>query len=174
MSVAEGSKNGEDGNGSPVDPGNRVKRMGGCACGEVRYGFYEPVIGEAACHCRACQYSTGGGPAYVLSVGRDVFRVTRGRPQEFTTLSEAGNHVTRAFCGTCGTPLYAFNDAQPELMAVKVGSLDDPGRFRPRVHIWTSEAQPWHRKRPFSLRFRRNPPGFGRNATKGAAAEEQQ
>ncbi|MFV2091174.1 MAG: GFA family protein, partial [Pseudomonadales bacterium] len=74
-----------------------VKHMGGCACGEIRYGFYEPKIAQVACHCRACQYAAGGGPSYVISVRRDVFRVTKGIPQEFSTLSESGNHVTRTF-----------------------------------------------------------------------------
>jgi hypothetical protein len=153
------------------EPGSRVKRMGGCACGEVRYGFYEPLLVEAACHCRACQYSTGGGPAYVVSVSRDVFKITRGQPREFTTLSEAGNHVTRAFCGTCGSPLFAFNDAQPEAVVVKVGSLDEPQAFKPRLHVWTSEAQPWHRMARFTRRFRRNPPGSAGRTAQTAVEE---
>ena len=137
---------------------NKVKRQGGCACGEVRYGFYEPKLGQLACHCRACQYSTGGGPAYVVAVRRDEFRITKGRPKEFSTLSEAGNHVTRVFCDSCGSPIYAYNDAHPEFCSVKVGSLDEPELFKPHMHIWWSEAQPWHKRGMFTARFRRNPP----------------
>lgn len=135
----------------------KVKRMGGCACGEVRYGFYEPLLAQTACHCRACQYASGGGPAYVVSVRRDEFRVTKGRPKEFTTLSEEGNHVTRAFCENCGSPLFAYNEEHPEFCGVKVGSLDEPAAYKPRTHIWMSEAQPWHKRGLFSLRFNRNP-----------------
>ena len=142
-------------------PGDRTKRTGGCACGEIRYGFYEPVVARVACHCRACQHASGGGPAYVVSVRRDDFRVTRGRPRSFTTLSEAGNHVTRLFCGDCGSPLYAYNDDNEAFCAVKVGSLDDPENYQPRIHIWMSEAQPWHKRGLFTARFRRNPPPAG-------------
>lgn len=140
------------------DLNGKVKRMGGCACGAVRYGFYEPLVAQIACHCRACQYASGGGPAYVLTVRRAEFRVTRGRPREFTTLSEDGNHVTRVFCGDCGSPLYAYSDAHADYCAVRVGSLDEPGRYRPRVHAWMSEAPAWHKRGLFSARFRKNPP----------------
>lgn len=136
----------------------RNKLSGGCACGEIRFAFYEPVLHQVACHCRACQYAAGGGPAYAVVVSREVFRVLRGRPEEFSTMSEAGNLVTRSFCGRCGTHLYAVSEATPDLCSVKVGSLDEPARFKPRLQIWTSEAQPWHRKFRFALRFRRNPP----------------
>lgn len=151
---------------------DRVKRTGGCACGEIRYGFYEPKVAQVACHCRACQYSTGGGPAYVMTVRRSEFRVTKGRPVEFTTLSDSGNHATRHFCGTCGSPLYATGDASPDFVAVKVGSLDEPEFYRPRLHIWMSEAQPWHKRGLFSLRFSRNPPISGRRGGKAAPAAD--
>lgn len=136
----------------------RSKVTGGCACGEVRFGFYEPTLYSGACHCRACQYASGGGPAYVVGVQKAQFRVTRGRPSEFVSLSEAGHLVTRCFCATCGTQLYSWSEHTPEVCAVKVGALDDPCGFRPRLHMWTSEAPPWHRKFALALRFRRNPP----------------
>lgn len=142
----------------------KVKRTGGCACGEIRYGFYEPKIAQFACHCRSCQYAAGGAPAYVVVVRKEEFRITRGIPKEFTVLSEAGNHVTRAFCGTCGTHVLAWSDAQTDSCSIKVGTLDEPASFRPRMHIWMSEAQPWHRRSWFSLRFSRNPPGTRQSA----------
>lgn len=143
----------------------RTKVTGGCACGRVRFGFYEPTVARVACHCRACQYAAGGGPAYAVVVEKEHFRVTRGHPAEFATLSDAGHLVTRVFCANCGTHLYAFSEASPDLCSVKVGALDDPSAFKPKMHLWTSEAPPWHRKSRFALRFRRNPPGRGRKAT---------
>lgn len=136
----------------------RNKVAGGCACGEVRFGFYEPVLFQAACHCRACQYAAGGGPASVVGVRRDQFRVTRGHPSEFATLADSGSLVTRAFCGTCGTHLYAHSESEPTVCSVKVGALDDPSQFRPKLQMWTSEAQPWHRRGWLAARFRRARP----------------
>ena len=30
------------------------------------------------------------------------------------------------------------------MIAIKLGSLDDPSKHAPNIHIWTSSAQPWH------------------------------
>ena len=136
----------------------RIKITGGCACGDVRYGFYGPTSFQGACHCRSCQYSSGGGPAYLVGVPREQFRVTKGRVAEYVTLSESGRLATRSFCGRCGTHLYTSSDSAPDLCSIKVGTLDDPSRFKPRVRLFTREAQPWHKKYIFALRFRKNLP----------------
>lgn len=135
----------------------KAKHAGGCACGEVRFGFYEPIEAMVACHCRACQYVSGGGPAYMVGVQANQFRVTRGHPQEHLTLSEAGNAVTRFFCGTCGTQLYSLSEGAPEVCNVKVGCLDEPMAFKPRMHLWLSEAPRWHPLRRLTRRFSKNP-----------------
>ncbi len=129
---------------------------GGCACGAIRLGFIAPAIFQAACHCRACQYTSGGGPAYLVGARKDQFRVTKGSPVEFMTMSDANNAVTRAFCDKCGTQLYSWSDETPEQLSIKVGCLDDPYPFRPRLHLWTSEAQRWHKRHWFARRFPKN------------------
>lgn len=134
-----------------------AKHAGGCACGEVRFGFYEPVTNMVACHCRTCQYASGGGPAYLFDVQRDQFRVTRGHPREHLTLSEAGNAITRFFCGTCGTQLYSLSEGAPDVCSVRVGTLDEPLAFKPRMHRWLSEAPRWHPLRRLARRFSQNP-----------------
>ena len=131
---------------------------GGCACGAIRLGFIAPAIFQAACHCRACQYTSGGGPAYLVGARKDQFRVTKGSPVEFMTMSDANNAVTRAFCDKCGTQLYSWSDETPEQLSIKVGCLDDPYPFRPRLHLWTSEAQRWHKRYWFTRRFPKNAP----------------
>lgn len=132
---------------------------GGCSCGEVRFRFRNEPAHKLACSCRTCQYTSGGGPNYSVLVKGDDFRVTRGDPKAFTTLSEAGNVLTRYFCGSCGTHVYAISDGAPEFRSIKVGCMDSPFKFRPRMHFWTSEAPRWHKRHWFTLRFRKNPPG---------------
>ncbi len=141
---------------------DKTRYSGGCACGEVRFGFYDPLIYKLACHCRACQYTAGGGPAYVVGVQRDQFRITKGTPKEFSSLADSENLVTRSFCGTCGTHLFASSDAHPGQCGVKVGCLDEPGNFKSRIHIWWEEAPPWHKRGWFTLRFGKNPPVMSR------------
>lgn len=131
---------------------------GGCSCGEVRFGFKGEPAHRILCSCRSCQYTSGGGPSYAVIVDGENFRITRGHPREFTTLSEAGHVLTRYFCGTCGTHVYATSEGTPEFRSIKVGCMDEPYAFRPRLHFWTSEAPRWHRKHWFTVRFRKNPP----------------
>jgi hypothetical protein len=40
---------------------------GGCYCGAVRYRAEGQPQLEAQCHCRECQYITGGGPNMLMS-----------------------------------------------------------------------------------------------------------
>jgi len=36
-----------------------------------------------------------------------------------------------------------YSGAGPSMRFMRVGTLDDPGRFPPDVHIFTSTRQPW-------------------------------
>jgi hypothetical protein len=116
---------------------------GGCRCGAVRYAATVEPVASGTCHCRDCQYASGGGPAYVLLVPRAGFAITKGTPRAYESLSDAGNRVVRHFCADCGTPLFSERATGP-FAAVRAGSLDDPSRYKPGGNIWVGSAQPWH------------------------------
>ena len=117
---------------------------GGCACKAVRYEVTAEPIVSGACYCRACQYASGGAPAYAIMVLRSGVTVT-GTPEVWWSVSDSGTKVAREFCGTCGTPLWSHNSGNPEVLALRAGSLDDPSVFQSAGSIWVSAAQPWHR-----------------------------
>lgn len=131
---------------------------GGCLCRAIRYEATGEPIAAVACHCRDCQYLSGGGPTFVLLVPRASVTVTAGTPSTYWSRSDAGSRVGRHFCGQCGTPLFGESAAFPEIIGIRAGSLDDPGRFRPGAHMWVSSAQPWHGIDPALPRFEKNPP----------------
>lgn len=120
-----------------------VPMEGGCMCGAIRYELREPYLSAYVCHCRACQYVSGGGPAYMLTSPTDKVTITRGHPRTFWSIAEDGTRVARHFCNECGTPLFGESAKEPAIMSIKVGSLDDPTLFTPAAHQWVSEAQPW-------------------------------
>ena len=121
-----------------------TKTTGGCLCSAVRYEVDGKPKFAVSCHCRDCQYISGGAPAHALIMRREDVTITKGTAKEYWTLSEKGNRIARLFCEQCGTPIFAKSEMHPELLPIKIGSLDDPSRFKPQANIWTKSAQPWH------------------------------
>ena len=116
---------------------------GGCYCGQVRYQLRAAPILKAQCHCRPCQYISGGGPNYFMIVPAHAFAYAKGAPTAFAR-PDLDNPVTREFCATCGTHLITRLPERP-LVVVKVGTLDDPALFgAPKRAIHCLDKQPFH------------------------------
>ena len=79
-----------------------MKLQGGCYCGAVRYEVDGEPVMKAQCHCRECQYITGGASNMFMAVPLDAFRYTKGQPKQFKRKDLAAP-VTREFCPECGT-----------------------------------------------------------------------
>ena len=116
---------------------------GRCYCGQVRYrAAGEPAM-RAQCHCRECQYISGGAAVLIMGMPVDGFQYTQGNAKGFTR-SDIPRPVTREFCPNCGTHLTTRVPGVP-LVFVKIGTLDDPSVFRgPEVVLYTIDQQPWH------------------------------
>ena len=56
-------------------------RTGGCACDAVRYEISAEPVFQVACHCRACQYASGGAPTLAMIVPKEALKVTKGEPR---------------------------------------------------------------------------------------------
>ena len=66
----------------------------------------------------------------------------KGEPQSYTR-PDLERAVTREFCATCGTQLVTRAPGFPAVI-VKVGGLDDPSVYSPKIAIFTCDAQPFH------------------------------
>jgi hypothetical protein len=67
-----------------------------------------------------------------------------------------GNTIGRGFCPNCGSWLFS-KPANPELMGITAGCLDDPSEFQPAMDIYTASAQPWNCMNPDLLKFEKMP-----------------
>jgi hypothetical protein len=104
-----------------------MKVEGGCYCGRVRYqAVGEPML-RAQCHCRPCQYFSGGAANMFMLMPPEGFEYTSGAPRQFAR-DDLERAVTREFCGDCGTHLL---NRRPGLRAIilKAGTFDDPSLF---------------------------------------------
>jgi len=121
-----------------------MKLEGGCYCGSLRYAAEGKAMMKAQCHCRECQYISGGAPNFFMVLPAEGFAYTKGVPKQFTRNDLEDKAVTREFCADCGTHILT---RKPGLAAVilKVGTLDDPaGAFTPKMAIYTVDKQPFH------------------------------
>ena len=120
-----------------------MKLEGGCYCGKVRYVAEGEPMRKGQCHCRECQFITGGAPNMFVVMPSAGFAYTKGAPRQFTR-SDLENPVTREFCPDCGTHLATRPPGRP-VIVVKVGTLDDPKLYGgPQMAIFTIDKQPFH------------------------------
>jgi hypothetical protein len=130
---------------------------GGCICGAIRYeGDAEPLM-SALCHCRQCQRSSGGAYNPLIVVPKDTIRLT-GAPRYREYVADSGNTASDGFCADCGAHILGKTSGMPDMMGIRVASLDDPGSFKPQMHIYTESAQPWDNLDPALPKFGKMPP----------------
>lgn len=117
---------------------------GGCYCGSVRYRAEGEPLFRLQCHCRECQYISGGGPNVVMGMPAPGFSYTQGQPRDFAR-SDLPSPVTRQFCPTCGTHLLTTSPRVPDAVLLKVGTFDDPAVFgKPSMAIFGVDKQAFH------------------------------
>lgn len=117
---------------------------GGCTCGKVRYRLEGPPIVVHACHCTWCQRETG--TVHALNAVYEADRVTHlgAEPDVVVTPSASGKGQRIARCPECRVAVWSnYPQAGPAFRFVRVGTLDEPARLPPDIHIFTSTKQPW-------------------------------
>ena len=113
--------------------------QGGCRCGAVRYKCSAKPFAVFFCHCQDCQKNTGAPFSVDVIVPKNSVTID-GKLKGYDT---AKGKVTRFFCSECGSPLLNEPHSHPDILALKVSSLDDPSWVEPQAHIWTIRKQPW-------------------------------
>lgn len=131
---------------------------GGCLCGKIRYSISQSVQNIIACHCTHCQKASGAGMSHNTVVPSSAYTITSGQPKVYEDTADSGNILFRAFCPDCGSSLYSQREKSPEMMIVKVGSLDDSNDMKLIMNIWTRSARPWSHISPDAENFPQSRP----------------
>jgi hypothetical protein len=117
-------------------------REGGCLCGAVRYSVdWSPMV-VATCCCKNCQRQAGSAMSVIAMMPKAALSVT-GTLKSYEDHGESGNALLRNFCPNCGAPITSEIPAAPELVILKVGSLDEGKDIVPTVNYWTCSAADW-------------------------------
>ena len=116
---------------------------GGCTCKAVRYRLTSRPMIVHGCHCTWCQRETGSAFAVNAVIETDRV-VVQGEVEAILTPSASGAGQRIARCPKCKIALWShYAGAGAAMRFVRVGTLDDPSRFPPDIHIFTSTKQPW-------------------------------
>lgn len=96
------------------------------------------------CHCTWCQRETGAAFALNAMIEADRVELLQGDVEVINTPSNSGKGQRISRCPKCRIALWSnYSGAGDAVRFVRVGTLDEPGRFPPDIHIFTSTKQPW-------------------------------
>lgn len=125
---------------------------GSCHCGAVRFSVDAPEpVPFMRCYCSICRKTAGSGGFGVnlgartatLSIEGEE-NIRRYHPATGAVGTGATGEPGRRFCGRCGSPLWNYDPAWPELIHPHAGAVDTPLPEPPeRVHIMLGSAASW-------------------------------
>jgi hypothetical protein len=117
---------------------------GRCTCGKVRYRMTGTPLFVHCCHCRWCQRETGSAFVINAMIEADRVALLAGEPEVVWTPSNSGKGQKITRCPDCRIALWSnYSGAGDVIRFVRVGTLEDPDRFPPDIHIFTESKQPW-------------------------------
>ena len=114
---------------------------GSCLCGSIEYRIEGELGDFGYCHCRSCRKASGA--AHGANAGLERSNFTISDPSEVLREFESSPGKFRAFCSKCGSPLFAYLSTTPEIVRIRLGSLDTPFAKHARAHTFVSEKATW-------------------------------
>lgn len=117
---------------------------GGCTCRHVRYRVTRAPLIVHACHCRWCQRETGSSYAHNALIEADQVQLLAGQVVVVSTPAASGKDQQISRCPKCLVALWSNYAISGEAIRfIRVGTLDEPERMPPDMHIYTESKQPW-------------------------------
>ena len=120
------------------------KYHGKCLCGRVTYSADGPPVVVAQCYCDECRRLSGTGHSVGAMFPSGAVALF-GKLNEFNYVSCTGSEVTKAFCSTCGSPVYGTNTRTPEHLTLTLGTMDDADGLSVEVVIFERDKPHWDR-----------------------------
>ena len=116
-----------------------MKIDGQCHCGKITFEAEVDPATMGICHCTDCQRLSGSAFRANIQAPAVTF-VLHGTPKSYIKTAESGNKRRHAFCGDCGTPIYASDVDNPQRYSLRVGTINQRGAFTARKQIWRRSA----------------------------------
>jgi hypothetical protein len=120
-----------------------MKVDGRCHCGAIAYTAEVDPAMAAICHCADCQSFSGSPFRASAPTKVEDFHLLSGAPKSYVKTADSGARRLQAFCGECGSPIYASDVEKPKILHLRLGGLRQRSEIRPRRQIFQSSALPW-------------------------------
>lgn len=120
-----------------------MKIDGQCHCGAIAFEAEVDPEALTICHCTDCQTLSGSAFRANIQAPAEHFVLLRGTPKTYVKTAESGNKRLHAFCGDCGTPIYACAPENPQSYGLRAGVIRQRGLFQPRRQAWRRSALAW-------------------------------
>jgi len=117
---------------------------GGCTCRAVRFRLASRPLFVHCCHCTWCQRESGASFALNALIESERVELLGAAPELVDTPSASGAGHLIARCPRCRVAVWShYAGAGKAISFVRVGTLDEPGRLPPDIHIYIASKQPW-------------------------------
>lgn len=122
--------------------------LGRCLCGAVTVALKGKPVRMAQCHCMDCQRNTGTGHSNNAIFHESDVEVAGGPTRGFAVTADSGNVLTRHFCETCGSRMFAYNSGRPGMITLPVGVFEDTSWYEPRMVLYQGRRRAWDPELP--------------------------
>ena len=115
---------------------------GSCACGRIKYEIQGRLVGPVTyCHCWRCRKHSGSSFGTTAGVAAKDLLFIEGKRLLASWESSPGVH--RYFATCCGSPIFKRDDANPDFLGFRLGTLDTDPAVTVQVHYMTVSKAPW-------------------------------
>ncbi len=114
---------------------------GSCLCGGIRFELSAELGKIDICHCQQCRKAQGVAFATNAPVAASALRITSGA--DLLKAYESSPGKRRWFCSQCGSPIYSQRDKRPDVVRIRVGTIDGPLNVRPHAHYHVASKSNW-------------------------------
>ena len=116
---------------------------GSCLCGSIKFSITDKIKNIIYCHCSLCRKAQGSAFATNGNVEKKNFNFISG--QDNLTTYQASETQTKLFCKTCGSPIISKNTLAPDMVRVRLGTIESDINEHPEAHIFVASKANWER-----------------------------
>jgi len=115
---------------------------GQCLCGAVKYTIVSAPVNMGQCHCDDCRKATGTGHASLAFFKQEDVEIV-GETCNYASKTDSGTTVTRYFCPTCSSSVFAKGSDSKNIIGIPVGTVDDSAWFKPEFIVYNKRKPNW-------------------------------